>query len=55
VAPALADAIRDATGIRFTETPISRDRIYAHLARAMQKAQCGFLGSALISGRPRCV
>lgn len=31
VAPALADAIRDATGIRFTRTPISRDTIYAQL------------------------
>ncbi len=31
VAPALADAIRDATGIRFTDTPIGRDRIHAML------------------------
>ena len=31
VVPALVDAIRDATGIRFTRTPVSRDRIYAGL------------------------
>ena len=31
VAPALASAIRDATGIRMTETPFTRDRIHAAL------------------------
>jgi CO/xanthine dehydrogenase Mo-binding subunit len=27
VVPALANALRDATGIRFTSTPLSRDRV----------------------------
>jgi putative selenate reductase molybdopterin-binding subunit len=31
VAPALANALRDATGIRFTELPLSRDRIWLAL------------------------
>jgi CO/xanthine dehydrogenase Mo-binding subunit len=31
VAPALADALRDATGIRFTELPVTRDRIWLAL------------------------
>jgi CO/xanthine dehydrogenase Mo-binding subunit len=34
VAPALANAIRDATGIRFTELPLTRDRICLALAAA---------------------
>jgi CO/xanthine dehydrogenase Mo-binding subunit len=29
IAPALAAAIRDATGIRMTATPFTRDRIHA--------------------------
>jgi putative selenate reductase molybdopterin-binding subunit len=33
VAPALANAIRDATGVRFTALPLTRDRIYLGLAR----------------------
>jgi CO/xanthine dehydrogenase Mo-binding subunit len=33
VAPALANAIRDATGLRFTSLPLTRDRIYLGLAR----------------------
>lgn len=32
VAPALANALRDATGIRFTATPFAPDRIYAAIA-----------------------
>jgi hypothetical protein len=32
VAPALANAIRDATGIRFTTLPLTRDRICLALA-----------------------
>jgi putative selenate reductase molybdopterin-binding subunit len=32
VAPALANAVRDATGHRFTALPMSRDRVYAALA-----------------------
>jgi CO/xanthine dehydrogenase Mo-binding subunit len=31
VAPALANALRAATGVRFTELPLSRDRIWAAL------------------------
>jgi CO/xanthine dehydrogenase Mo-binding subunit len=27
VAPALANAVRDATGVRFTATPLTRDRV----------------------------
>ncbi|MEE2522059.1 molybdopterin cofactor-binding domain-containing protein [Pseudarthrobacter sp. J75] len=34
VAPALANAIRNATGVRFSELPISRDRIYLGLKAA---------------------
>ena len=28
VAPALANALRDATGVRFTALPLTRDRIW---------------------------
>ena len=31
VAPALANAVRDATGVRFTALPLRRDRVYAAL------------------------
>ncbi|WP_334173259.1 molybdopterin-dependent oxidoreductase [Sinomonas sp.] len=34
VAPALANALKTATGIRFTETPFTRDRIYLALKEA---------------------
>lgn len=34
VAPALANALRDATGIRFTRTPFRRDDIYLALEAA---------------------
>ncbi|MFC7864602.1 molybdopterin-dependent oxidoreductase [Streptomyces murinus] len=34
VAPALANALRDATGIRFTELPLTRDRVWLALHRA---------------------
>ncbi|MFB7010808.1 molybdopterin-dependent oxidoreductase [Streptomyces sp. NPDC056237] len=33
VAPALANALRDATGIRFTELPLTRDRVWLALSR----------------------
>ncbi|MET9958087.1 molybdopterin-dependent oxidoreductase [Streptomyces sp. NPDC006326] len=33
VAPALANALRDATGIRFTELPVTRDRLWLALDR----------------------
>jgi putative selenate reductase molybdopterin-binding subunit len=34
VAPALANAVRDATGVRFTALPLTRDRIWAGLEAA---------------------
>ncbi|MFE9423592.1 molybdopterin-dependent oxidoreductase [Kitasatospora sp. NPDC006697] len=33
VAPAFANALRDATGVRFTEVPLLRDRVWQALAR----------------------
>ncbi|MEU3838766.1 molybdopterin-dependent oxidoreductase [Streptomyces sp. NPDC028635] len=39
VAPAFANALCDATGIRFTETPVTRDRVW--LAINQQKARRG--------------
>ena len=33
VAPALANALRDATGVRFTALPLTRDRIWERLQR----------------------
>jgi putative selenate reductase molybdopterin-binding subunit len=33
VAPALANAVRDATAVRFTSLPLTRDRVYLGLAR----------------------
>jgi CO/xanthine dehydrogenase Mo-binding subunit/aerobic-type carbon monoxide dehydrogenase small subunit (CoxS/CutS family) len=33
VAPALANAVRDATGVRFTSLPLRRDRVHLGLAR----------------------
>jgi CO/xanthine dehydrogenase Mo-binding subunit len=41
VAPALANAIRDATGVRFTSLPLTRSRVYLGLAR---KAAIGVTG-----------
>jgi CO/xanthine dehydrogenase Mo-binding subunit len=32
VAPALANAVRDATGVRFTSLPLRRDTVYTTLA-----------------------
>ncbi|MYV55100.1 molybdopterin-dependent oxidoreductase [Streptomyces sp. SID3212] len=34
VAPALANALRDATGLRFTQLPLTRDRVWLALDRA---------------------
>jgi CO/xanthine dehydrogenase Mo-binding subunit len=34
VAPALANAVRDATGRRITELPLTRDRVFAQLNKA---------------------
>ena len=36
VAPALANALRDATGIRFTRLPFARDRVYLALRAARE-------------------
>jgi CO/xanthine dehydrogenase Mo-binding subunit len=38
VAPALANALRDATGLRFTELPLTRDRVWLALDDAQQRA-----------------
>ena len=34
VAPALANALRDATGVRFTALPFTRDRVWLTLTEA---------------------
>lgn len=34
VAPAFANAVRDATGLRFTELPLTRDRVWLALDAA---------------------
>ncbi len=34
VAPALANAVRDATGVRFTALPLAADRIFARVGEA---------------------
>ncbi|WP_030213545.1 molybdopterin-dependent oxidoreductase [Streptomyces bikiniensis] len=38
VAPAFANALRDATGIRFTELPVTRDRVWLALDRQARNA-----------------
>ncbi|WP_371648982.1 MULTISPECIES: molybdopterin-dependent oxidoreductase [unclassified Streptomyces] len=38
VAPAFANALRDATGIRFTELPVTRDRVWLALDRHARSA-----------------
>ncbi|MDG4765967.1 molybdopterin-dependent oxidoreductase [Solwaraspora sp. WMMD406] len=38
VAAALANALRDATGVRFTDLPFTRDRVWAHLRQARPAA-----------------
>ncbi len=40
VAPALANAVRDATGVRFTDLPLAPDRIFAAL-QALRLAEAG--------------
>lgn len=46
VAPAFANALRDATGIRFTELPLTRDRVWLALSRhAHTAAEDRHLGS----------
>ncbi|MFE2977532.1 molybdopterin-dependent oxidoreductase [Streptomyces sp. NPDC059258] len=39
VAPAFANALRDATGLRFTELPLTRDRVWLALDEASRKSQ----------------
>jgi CO/xanthine dehydrogenase Mo-binding subunit len=39
VAPALANAVRDATGVRFTELPLSRDRVWLALQEHRSRSQ----------------
>jgi CO/xanthine dehydrogenase Mo-binding subunit/aerobic-type carbon monoxide dehydrogenase small subunit (CoxS/CutS family) len=39
VAPALANAVRDATGVRITDLPLSRDRVYLALSDHDQRAR----------------
>ncbi|MFB7276225.1 molybdopterin-dependent oxidoreductase [Streptomyces hydrogenans] len=39
VAPAFANALRDATGIRFTELPVTRDRVWLALDRAARSTR----------------
>jgi hypothetical protein len=40
VAPALANAVRDATGRRLTDLPLTRDRVFAQLNKAeLNKAE----------------
>ncbi|MBV7245363.1 molybdopterin-dependent oxidoreductase [Streptomyces sp. MW-W600-10] len=39
VAPAFANALRDATGLRFTELPLTRDRVWLALDAASRKPQ----------------
>ena len=41
VAPALANALRAATGVRFTELPLSRDRIWIALNRLSTRPEAG--------------
>jgi putative selenate reductase molybdopterin-binding subunit len=39
VAPALANAVRDATGVRITALPMTRDRLYLALAQAADRPE----------------
>jgi putative selenate reductase molybdopterin-binding subunit len=41
VAPALANAIRDATGRRLTELPFTRDRVFAELSKTLAEPGSG--------------
>jgi CO/xanthine dehydrogenase Mo-binding subunit len=45
VAPALANALRDATGVRFTEVPLTRDRGWLRLCDAGTPRPPGSPGS----------
>jgi hypothetical protein len=38
VAPALANAVRDATGRRLTELPLTRDRVFSELTAVLPGA-----------------
>jgi CO/xanthine dehydrogenase Mo-binding subunit len=41
VAAAVANAIHDATGIRFTESPVTPERIQSALAQRLRGAKAG--------------
>jgi CO/xanthine dehydrogenase Mo-binding subunit/aerobic-type carbon monoxide dehydrogenase small subunit (CoxS/CutS family) len=41
VAPALANAVRDATGRRLTELPFTRDRVFAELSKTLAEPASG--------------
>jgi putative selenate reductase molybdopterin-binding subunit len=41
VAPALANAVRDATGRRLTELPFTRDRVFAELSKTLAEPGAG--------------
>jgi len=45
VAPALANALRDATGVRFTEVPLTRDRVWRELRADRSHRPAGSRGS----------
>ncbi|MFD6433791.1 molybdopterin-dependent oxidoreductase [Streptomyces venezuelae] len=44
VAPAFANALRDATGVRFTELPLTRDRVWQALAEAASENPIPLVG-----------
>ena len=52
VAPALANALRDATGVRFTDLPFTRDRVWAGLERPRRPAGRTSTGDATRTARP---
>ncbi|MFE9431853.1 molybdopterin-dependent oxidoreductase [Streptomyces sp. NPDC006640] len=51
VAPAFANALRDATGLRFTELPVTRDRVWLALHRAGRDGRPGQPGQGGQAGR----
>ncbi|MFJ8801467.1 molybdopterin-dependent oxidoreductase [Streptomyces sp. NPDC102487] len=52
VAPAFANALRDATGLRFTKLPVTRDRVWLALHRAGRDGSPGEPGEPGQAGRP---
>ncbi|MER6777519.1 MULTISPECIES: hypothetical protein [unclassified Streptomyces] len=39
VAPAFANALRDATGVRFTEMPVTRDIVWRKVSQRLRELQ----------------